>query len=77
MVKTAPIACYCRSDVQMPYPKPRARVYVRTAQVKKTLRDLGAPPAAVKLDKESGGDMDDVREMRGSWYVPETTGELE
>ena len=50
--------------MQRPYPKPRDRVYVKAVQVKKTLSVSGEQSAAVKLDKESRGEMDDVLEMR-------------
>ena len=62
--ETRHIARYCRSDVQRPSPKPRDRVYVIAAQVKKKLRAACEQPAAVKLDMESVCDMDGVLEMR-------------
>ena len=44
--------------MQRPYPKPRDRVYV------KPLKAAGDQPAVVKLEPESGGEMDDIVEMR-------------
>ena len=46
--QTGHIARYCRSDVQMSYPKSRDKVYVKAAQVKKTLRDAGEQSAAIR-----------------------------
>ena len=43
---------------------PRDRVYVKAAQVKHILRAAGEQPVAVKLDKDSGGDMDGLQEVR-------------
>ena len=62
--ETGHIVRYCRSNVQRPYPRPRDGLYVKAAQVNKTLRAAGEQPVTVKLDKDSGGDMDDVVEMR-------------
>ena len=62
--QTGHIARCCRSNVQRPYLRPRDGVYVKSAQEKKTLRSAGVQPMSVKLDKESGCDMDDVVEMR-------------
>ena len=39
-------------------------VYVKAAQVKTLLRAAGEQPVAVKLDRESVSDMDDVVRMR-------------
>ena len=50
--------------MQRPYPRPRDRVYDKATKVEKTLMAAGEQPVAVKLDRESGGEMDDVVEMR-------------
>ena len=47
------IARYCRSDVQGPYPSQRIGFFQC-----RTLRDAGEQHAAVKLDMESGCNMD-------------------
>ena len=58
--ETGHIARYCRSNVQRPYPRPG----ICQSRTGKNIKVTGEQPVAVKLDKESGGDMDDVMEMR-------------
>ena len=53
--ETGHLARYCRTNVQKPYPNQRDRVYVKAVQGKKHYGPH---------DKESGGNMDDVVEMR-------------
>ena len=66
--ETGHIACYCRSNVQRPYPRSRDGVYVKAAQ-KNPLRAAGEQPVAVKLDKEYGCVMHDVVEIVRSGSV--------
>ena len=65
--ETGHITCYCRSNVQRPYPRPRDGVYyVKSYPIcqSRPLRAADEQHVAIELDKDSGCVMDDVVEMR-------------